>query len=197
MAAIIKWTYHNSEALSQKIGLSQCPAVLNFPDHDFNRLEYLCACLAAVKSFLQLVLAMPASTHHTVTVPMILQIIWNSGTLHQLATFEHPDWDPGLVVEAFDFFKYIRKFAETMQMAKKAIGYDPHTDEHLDFWSKGADALVMLEGMFEGRLPNPDDLPVPQSREYGTTNFSGFTTGVDFMDVMDDVWMGPSDFQRW
>ncbi|KAE9380950.1 hypothetical protein N431DRAFT_498703 [Stipitochalara longipes BDJ] len=193
---IINWTYHNSEVLSQKIGLSESPAVLKFPDRDFNRLQYLCACLAAVKSFLEIVLGMPASTHHTTTVPMTLQIIWNTGTLHHLSTFQHPDWDVGLVSEAIDFFDFLKRLINTMGMVKEALGCDFHTSEGLDFWSVGAKSLANVEGVFKGRIADPDP-SAQRSRESETSNFSNFPPGVEFMDFMDDVWMGPSDYQRW
>lgn len=172
-----------------------------FPDRDFNRLQYLCALLAAVKAILEMYLVMPISKHHTLTVPMTLQVIWNTGTLQQLSAFEHPDWDKSLVSEAMDIVDFLKRLCHTLRMVKSALGYDSHTSEGLDFWSQGARSMSMVESFFEGKTPNPEhengDSPVPNLTDIETPNFSTFPPGVEFMDFMDDVWMGPSDYQRW
>lgn len=199
--AIILWTHHNAEVLSQKMGLSQSPAVSKFPDRDFNRLQYLCACLAAVKSLLDILSATPASRYHTLTVPMVLQTIWNIGTLQLLSTFEHPDGNVAVVNEAMNFLAFLKNLADTMSMVKSAAGYDSHTSEGLDFWSLSVKGMTLVQGYFEGTVPYPENDPGGPSRQdhrdIETTNFSTFPQGVELMDFMDDVWMEPSDYQRW
>ena len=194
-------TYHNAEVLSHKIGLSKSPAVLSFPDRDFNRLKYLCACLAAVKSVLELFQEIPVEKYHTITVPMVVQLTWNSGTLQLLSTFEHPDWDLALVPEAIDFFSFLKTMMDKFSRVKATLGYDLYTTEALDFWSQSAKTIAKVESFFEGKIAEHEcGNPCEQDhRSMETPNFSNFPPGAEFMDFMDDIWMrdalGPTEYQ--
>jgi hypothetical protein len=187
--------------LSNKIGLSKAPAVSSFPDRDFNRLQYLCACLAAVKAFLENYLTYPVTKYHTLTVPMTLQIVWNSGTLQQLSSFEHPDWNVGMVSEAIDLADYLQKLASKMSTVKDAMGYDVHTSERLDFWSQHIKTMLLMTSTFARKVGDPEyqegNPGVHDQPAVETQSYSSFPPGEEFMDFMDDVWMGPSDYQRW
>jgi hypothetical protein len=136
-----------------------------FPDRDFNRLQYLCAYLAAVKSLLDILSATPASRYHTLTVPMVLQTIWNIGTLQMLSTFEHPDWNVAVVDEGMNFLAFLKNLANTMSMVKSAAGYDSHTSEGLDFWSLGVKGMTLVQGYFEGTVPYSENDPGGPSRQ--------------------------------
>ena len=132
---------------------------------------------------------------------MVLQTIWNMGTLQQLSAFEHPDWNVAIVNEAMNLLDFLRNLVNTMSMVKGAAGFDPHTSEGLDFWSMNVKCMSLVLGYFEGTVPYPENDPGDPStqdhRDIETPNFSTFPPGVEFMDFTDDVWMGPSDYLRW
>jgi hypothetical protein len=132
---------------------------------------------------------------------MVLQTIWNIGTLQLLSTFEHLDGNVAVVNEAMNFLAFLKNLADTMSMVKSAAGYDSHTSEGIDFWSLSVKGMTLVQGYFEGTAPYPENDPGGPSRQdhrdIETTNFSTFPQGVELMDFMDDVWMEPSDYQRW
>jgi hypothetical protein len=132
---------------------------------------------------------------------MVLQTIWNIGTLQQLSAFEHPDWDMAIVNETINFLDYLRNLVNIMSMVKSAVGFDSHTSEGLDFWSMNVKCITLVMGYFQGTVPYPEHDPGDPStqdqRDIETGNFPTFPPGVEFMDFMDDVWMGPSDYQKW
>jgi hypothetical protein len=133
---------------------------------------------------------------------MTLQIIWNAGTLYQLSTFEHPDWNVGIVSEAISLVDFFQKLVNNMRMVKSALGYDIHTAAGLDFWSQSVKSLSMVMSTFEGKAGDPEheggnpgahDQPGVE-----TPNYSNFPPGVEFMDFLDDVWLQSSDsYQKW
>jgi hypothetical protein len=146
-------------------------------------------------------MAMPVEKYHTITVPMVLQLTWNSGTLQLLSSFEHPDWDLALVPEAIDFFSYLKAMMEKFSQVKDTLGYDLHTAESLDFFSRSGKTVALVESFFEGKVPAHEcgNACEQDHRNMETPNYSNFQPGAEFMDFMDDVWMrdalGPTEYQ--
>jgi hypothetical protein len=85
-------------------------------------------------------------------------------------------------------------------MCKSTLGYDLHTPEVMNFWSQNAKFISLTESYFEGNIANPEfaarEPGAQNHREMQIPTFTSFPPGGEFMDFMDDVWMGPSDYQR-
>ena len=88
-----------------------------------------------------------------------------------------------------------------MSRVKDNLGYDLHTVEGVDFFSRSAKTVALVESFFEGKLTEHDrgSRGAQEHRGTETPNFPNFPPGTEFMDFMDDVWMqdnlGASDYQ--
>ncbi|KAH6714240.1 hypothetical protein BKA61DRAFT_576209 [Leptodontidium sp. MPI-SDFR-AT-0119] len=181
--------YHNLEVSLYKIGLARSESISAFTTRDFSRLEYLFACLEAVRAFFDAFLSIPASKCHCMSMKLNMDLTWNMTILQMLSTFDHPDWNLAWLRESISLPELLGKLSARLLEAKTALDLDPSTEERLDMFSQTAKKLSWIK-MFveksisgvpvqEGESRAPD-IPLTEMFEFN---------GSDFMGYMDDAWM--------
>lgn len=108
-----------------KAGLSKSPKLALSSERDFDRLELLHACLRSLKTFFGIVHALPVSSYHCNTVPLLQGIGRAHVVLHLLCSFEHPDWDLDYCDHILRFSDVLLTLAERMERASSALGFQP------------------------------------------------------------------------
>jgi hypothetical protein len=178
-----------------KIGLSKSPSLAAFSNQDFSRLNYLYACVEAIKSFFDTFLTIPISRFHCIPLHTCMQLTWGMGILQLLTTFEHPDWDLAWVRETISFVGMLHRLAGRYEKAKEELGIDPHTPQGDDIFSQSTHKFRVLAETFENLAKLARDTPRTEPQVPPT--MTDFAISGDGMDLLDDTWMrdfmGPWD----
>lgn len=119
------------------------------PLHDFDRIRYLNTCLQAVKSFFDMVFALPEFTGFS--RPIVIYKNWSLEILQMLTTFEHPDWDIQKAKSIISFPDTLGKLSYRYQQVKTTLGLDPHTPAPEDVFSEAARNLACMKAAAEGQ----------------------------------------------
>jgi hypothetical protein len=190
-------SYANIQVILYKFGLSKNPLITGFSSHDFNRLEYLYACLQGVQSFFDILFAIPRREYRCLSTTVFTQITWNLGILQLLSTYEHPDWNITWVRETISFTGALGQIGEQFSQAKAGLGLDPHIsegEELEDIFSVTGNKMLWMKAYFEGKYRAAgSDAPNITIQDGLNDAF-----GEDFADFIDDQWMrdilGPYDY---
>jgi hypothetical protein len=187
--------YHVAEVSLYEAGLCKPPLATDaFPN--FKRLELLCACLEASKSYFEVFFSVPVVNYIALSMPSWSHLTYSLANLHMLSSFDHPDWNLVYVRETIDFKTVLGRLTEQLERVNTLVGY-----EKFYMFSRTAKRMNCIKVYVEGKMagppqgaagPEPDQMPdfepVP-----GTEDLP------DFSQFLDDTWMRdimePSDYQ--
>ncbi len=186
--------YHIAEVSLYEAGLCKSPLATDAVPN-FKRLELLCACLQASKSYFEIFFSVPVVNYIALSMPSWSHLTYSLAILHILSSFDHPDWNLVYVRETIDFGAVLGRLIEQLDSVNTLVGY-----EKIDMFSPTARRLNRIKVYVEGKMaghseravgPEPDRIPdfepVP-----GTEDLS------DFFQFLDDAWMRdimePSDY---
>lgn len=143
-----------TELSIHEVGLS--PAPDTFASQSNHRLECLCTCLHAIKSWADIFLG--TSPAHYVG----LSILTYTGLprclvgIHRLLTFEHPEWDKGLVREqGLNPFAFLEDLEKYFMCVREAAHLDPGASGEPDVYSLLSFKLRAMRAAWEG-VVGPD-----------------------------------------
>jgi len=115
------------------VGFSQAPD--RFSGGSNQRLECLCACLHATKSWVEIFLRIPPVQY----VGLSVSFYKNSGrcfmAMYRLLTFDHTDWDRELARETLDSSSFLDQVEKNFSLVKDAAGPDLEGSDHVDPFS--------------------------------------------------------------
>lgn len=181
------------------------PVGSTFDELGPHRVTLLYSCLQAVKSFVNVFFAIPVSDYQGLPMTFYAQITHTMGTLHLLSTFNHPDWNLSSVNDILSFQEVFRQMALRFTQAKFALGFDPHTHERLDPFSKYAGKFEFMITRWGEKFSPCNPTPSEPSGEEADgqdlrgTNGDGDNLDVNHMDYIDADWIrdmfGAWDYQ--
>jgi hypothetical protein len=99
------------------------------------RIECLCACLTAAKSWIDAFLAIPPADWPGLPLSTYMNLTHCCVSLCRLSTYEHPEWDRGLVQEYINLSNFLGKAEEKFRKVKEAAGIDSSGSESPEFFS--------------------------------------------------------------
>ncbi|KAH8422428.1 uncharacterized protein LDX57_000182 [Aspergillus melleus] len=91
-------------------------------EDDLKRLDYLYACLRAVKCFFDLVLSIPSAHFASFPLTHIIQIAHCFVTLFRLSTLDLPGWDRAIVRRTADILDLAHQVAEKWHEVAEIVG---------------------------------------------------------------------------
>src|ERR1700753_1547419 len=113
---------YDTELRIYEIGLSQPPDV--FSDCYNRRLECLCACLNAAKSWAEVFLSIPPAQYLGFSTSTYINLIHCFIGIYRLSTFEHPEWDRSIVQENLDVGSFSEQVERNFSQVKEVAGID-------------------------------------------------------------------------
>lgn len=177
--------YHVAEVSLYEAGLCQSTLATNAIPN-FKRVELLCACLQAIKSYFEIFFSIPVVNYIALSMPSWSHLTYSLTILQMLSSFNHPDWNLVYVRETIDFITVLDRLIEQLDTVNTLAGY-----EEIDMFSPVAKRMNRVKVCVEGKMaghsegavgsepgPIPDFGPVP-----GTEDLS------DFFQFVDDAWM--------
>jgi hypothetical protein len=122
-----------AELSIHEIGLSQAP--YNFSSQYNQRLECLCACLNAAKSGVDIFLSILPAQYVGFSASIYSNLARCFIGIYRLSTFEHPEWDQGLVRENLDVSLFLEEAEKNFTQVKEAAGLDLGGSEDIDVFN--------------------------------------------------------------
>jgi hypothetical protein len=123
---------YNTELKIYEIGYSQAP--FSFKNPSNRRLECLYACLNAAKSWGDTFLSIPPAQYIGFPASIYSSMACCFIGIYRLSTFDHSEWDLGLVRETFDVSLFLEKVENVLTGVTQAAGLDSHGEEDKDFF---------------------------------------------------------------
>jgi hypothetical protein len=169
---------YDAELRIHEIGLSQAPDI--FSGQYNRRLECLCACLNAAKSWVEVFLSIPPAQYVGFSTSTYVNLMRCVVCIYRLATFEHPEWDRGLVQENLDVSLFMETMERNFSQVKEAAGLDLNGSEDMDTFSMVAARTRGIKMWWDATTaPSMGSLDVASGAEIG-----------DFpMEFLDDEWL--------
>jgi hypothetical protein len=169
---------YNTELSIHEIGLSQAPDIFS---GQYNRqLECLCACLNATKSWVDVFLSILPAQYVGFSASIYLNLIHCFVGIYRLSTFEHPEWDRGLVRENLDVSLFLEKAEGNFSQVKEAAGLDLDGSEDIDTFNIMASKTRVIKMWWEATNPS-------------TMGSLGIASGDEMgefpMECLDDNWL--------
>lgn len=160
------------------------PPVAADPIPSFKRLELLCACLEANKSYFEAFFCIPPASYVTVSLHTWSQLSYGLAILHTLFSFEHPDWDLASVRQSIDYNVIFGRLIGNLDKLITLEGF-----EKLDVFSRSAKWMKCIGEYVETKMAA---LP-PAAVGHEANQMPDFGTGADdltdFFQFLDDAWM--------
>ena len=179
-------TFHMAEISLYKAGLSKSPQLALSSDRDFNRLALLHACLQTLKTFFDILNAIPVSSYHCNPVSMCQNMSRAHVILQLLGSFEHPDWDLDYSNRILSFSDVLLTFADRMEKASSALGFHPRgSDMFLACARKIRKAEEYCRVGMTGQVP-ADTRDSPQTRDAELPDFTNSALD-DWMSYLDEA----------
>lgn len=125
--------FYNTELRIHEIALSQAPDI--FSGQDNRRLECLYACLNAAKSWIDVFLSIPPVQYVDFSTSTYVNLIHCFVSIYRLMTFEHPEWDRGLVREHLDASSFAEQTERNFSQVKEDASLDLDGSEDMDIFS--------------------------------------------------------------
>jgi hypothetical protein len=169
---------HDTELRVHEIGLCQTQDI--FTSQDNRRLECLYACLQAAKSWIDVFFSIPPSQYVGFSTSTYVNLVHCFVCIYRLSTFDHPEWDRGLVGENVDVSLFLQTTERNFLLVKKAAGLDVNGSEDMDTFSIMAAKTRVIKMWWEAmNVPAVDSMEVAAGEEL-----------CDFpMDFLDDDWL--------
>ena len=188
--------YHAIEIFIYEAGLYKQPLTTD-PLSSSKRLELLCACLAAAKSYFELFFSIPAESYVSVSLVSWSHLSYSLSILHMLSNFDHPDWNLAYVQETIDYTVVFGRLIENLEKLTTLSGY-----EKLDIFSRSAKWMKIVKGYVEAKMAGLQTTGFQegdQMLDFGAIPIPGTEDLTDFFQFLDDAWMtdgmGTLDFQ--
>ena len=185
--------YHVVEISLYEAGLCQS-SLASDAIPSFRRIELLCACLQAMKSYFEIFFSIPVANYVALSMPSWSHLTYSLNILHLLSSFNHPDWNLAYVRETIDFITVLGRLIEHLDSVNTLVGYGK-----IDMFSPVAKRMNCIKLYVEGKMTGhsegnvgsepgqiPDFEPVPGEEDMA-----------DFFQFLDDTWnrdlMEPSE----
>jgi hypothetical protein len=94
----------------------------------YNRLPSLCACLAAVKSFMDVFSHIPTTAYAAISFPLFSQLANTVVTLRRLSVLDDPAWDRRLVRDTVDILVVLDMLVARFEEASRLLNETAETD---------------------------------------------------------------------
>ncbi|KAH6658497.1 hypothetical protein BKA67DRAFT_214989 [Truncatella angustata] len=111
---------HITEVSIYEIGLSQAPGL--FSGQSNRRVEYLVACVHAVKTWMGVFLGIKPAQYVGFSALEYSNMTHCFLSVYRLSTFEHVDWDRALCVDDLDVLSFLEAGEENFGQVKAAAG---------------------------------------------------------------------------
>jgi hypothetical protein len=138
---------YNTELSIYEIGLSQAPDI--FSGQYNRRLECLCACLNATKSWVDIFLGILPAQYVGFSALIYSNMVRCFISIYRLSTFEHPEWDRGLVRENLDVSLFLDKAEKNFTQVKEAAGLDLCGSEDIDSFNIMASKIRVIKMLWD------------------------------------------------
>ncbi|EDN93815.1 hypothetical protein SS1G_09682 [Sclerotinia sclerotiorum 1980 UF-70] len=142
---------YNTELTIHEVALSK-EAIVDLPDSQ--RLESLCICFQAVKSWFDLYFSLPCKDHISFIFPIYMHISHCMVALYRLSVFEDPQWDVHLVRQQLDLSHVLGKIVKTWENVKSEAGLDvgaTGTDD-VDLYTSNAKRIALLKKWWDAKV---------------------------------------------
>lgn len=117
---------HYAELSIHEMALSK--ASLTFDNPGFQRLESLCACLAAVKAWMDIFLKFPPIEYARLSFTFWVQLMRSIVVLYKLSTWDDPAWDRQIVRDTIDLVDVMEQITRNMEWLGGQIGESADDD---------------------------------------------------------------------
>lgn len=132
-----------TETSIHDIGLSVVPGI--FIGQYNRRLECLCACLNAAKTWVDTFLSIPPAQYVAFSSSVYSNMARCFITIYRLTTFENPEWDRRIVRESLNISLFLDKAEQNFARVAEAAGLDVGGLEDPDFFTLMASKLRILK----------------------------------------------------
>ncbi|KKA17557.1 hypothetical protein T310_8508 [Rasamsonia emersonii CBS 393.64] len=139
-----------TEVVVNEIALSRAPLVSVGSDTDDQRLDYLYACLQAIKAWFDAFFQCPPSAWLGFSVLIFSQMAYCIFALYRLSTLNDPAWDTRFVRSTADFSHILDRVLSNLQHAKAASGWKVGQEED-DALAKTTKLIGALKSWWEFR----------------------------------------------
>jgi hypothetical protein len=184
--ATILLHYHVIEMSLYEAGLCQNPPLDADPIPSFKRLELLCACLEANKSYFDVLFSIPPASYVSSSLPTWSQLSYGLAILHTLCSFEHPDWNLASVRQTIDYNVIFGRLIENLDKLITLPGFDK-----LDVFSRSAKWMKRIRDFIQTNMATFPSATL--EHESGQMPDFGAMPGGDdltnFFQFLDDAWM--------
>jgi hypothetical protein len=174
--------YYHAEQYLYEISFSRSPVMVNFPSHDFHRLELLYACLQSNKLFFETFFSIPESKYTCFSFATWTQVAHSVIVLQLLSSFDHPDWNLAYVRETIDFITVLDYLIERFNKAEGQI------------FARSAAKLATIKAHIQEKMSFEAVRPGPDSLSGEDADMGKTWEPVDFLD---ETWLrdilGPLD----
>ncbi|KAE9372631.1 hypothetical protein N431DRAFT_545212 [Stipitochalara longipes BDJ] len=183
--ATILMQCHIIEISIYEAGLCQPPPGAD-PIPSFKRLELLCACLEATKSYFNVFFSIPSANYISMSLSTWSQMGYAMAILQTLFILQRPDWDLDSVRGAIDYNITFNQLIQNLESLITLPGF-----EKLDVFSRSAKWMKSVKEYVETKMAA---LPVAtvEDESYQVPDFGwmpGAEDVTDFFQFLDDAWM--------
>ncbi|KAE8150257.1 hypothetical protein BDV25DRAFT_140027 [Aspergillus avenaceus] len=140
---------YNAELKIHEIGFSPAPEA--FPAQSNLRVDCLQTYMLAVKSWLDTFLTIPPAEYVGISALMYTSMTNCFVGLYRLLTFEHAEWDHGLVQESVNIPQILEEMAGNFARVKEAASLDL-TSQDLDYYSTVAAKIWAIKASWDAAL---------------------------------------------
>ncbi|KAK9257993.1 hypothetical protein V1519DRAFT_455882, partial [Lipomyces tetrasporus] len=169
---------YNTELNIHEIGLLQAPNSLR-GQHNW-LLECLFAYLNATKSWIDIFLSILPAQYVGFSAAIYTNMAHCFIGIYRLSTFEHPEWDRGLVRENLDVSLFLEQVEKNFAQVKEAAGLDLGGSEDIDSFNNFASRIKIIKMWWNART-------VSTMAPHDTA--SGDVMGDFPMEFLDDDWL--------
>jgi hypothetical protein len=163
MIEILLMELYITEVSIYDIGFSQAPDLFNGRSNQ--RIECLCACLHATKSWMEIFLRIPPAQY----VGFSTSFYKNSGRcfmgMYRLLTFDHIDWDRELARETLGPLSFLEQAEKNFSLVKDVVGFDLEGSDDVNPFSFKASAIRNARASLEAAIAFSKSTSTAQSNE--------------------------------
>ncbi|KAL9016820.1 MAG: hypothetical protein Q9185_005864 [Variospora sp. 1 TL-2023] len=134
---------HITDLAIHEIGFSQGQDL--FTGQSNHRFECLCACLQAIKDWVDVFLSIPPAQYVGFSACIYAMMGRCLIDLWRLSTCEHPEWDHSLVRESLDVWSVFEQTERNFSRVKEAAGLDLGGSQDCDFFTIMASRLRSMK----------------------------------------------------
>ncbi|KAL8974781.1 MAG: hypothetical protein Q9197_000989 [Variospora fuerteventurae] len=164
---------HITDLAIHEIGFSQGQDL--FTGQSNHRFECLCACLQAIKDWVDVFLSIPPAQYVGFSACIYAMMGRCLIDLWRLSTCEHPEWDHSLVRESLDVWSVFEQTERNFSRVKEAAGLDLGGSHDCDFFTIMASRLRSMKVSWNA-VNASTELATPVLDELGDFSMELFDT---------------------